>query len=69
MDQVAEKIGRYFHVELTLKNEKIRNCRFTAAFENATLNEVLDAVSKALQLTYIKQANRVNINGEGCKAQ
>ncbi|MES2690238.1 MAG: FecR domain-containing protein [Bacteroidota bacterium] len=69
MDEVAEKISRYYHVELNLKNERIKNCRFTAAFENATLNEVLDAVSKALQLTYVKQANRVTINGEGCKAQ
>lgn len=69
MEQVAEKISRYFHVELNLKNEQIKNCRFTAAFDNPTLNEVLDAISKALQLTYVKQANRVTINGEGCKAQ
>lgn len=69
MEQVAEKLERYYHIQVKFKTEAVKLCRFTGTFEKATLNEVLDVIGKALQLTYVKESNRVTINGQGCKAQ
>jgi transmembrane sensor len=66
MNLVAEKIARYYHVQVKLVNPAIGYCHFTGTYDKAHLNEVLDAISKALQLTYKHQGNRVLINGAGC---
>lgn len=67
MDKVAEKLERYFHVKVVFKNEAIRNCHFTGSYEHPKLTEILDALSRALQITYTQQADRVSFDGAGCK--
>jgi transmembrane sensor len=66
MDAVAKKLERYFHIQVILKNPAITSCRFTADFNNPKLNEVLDVLAKALQLTHTQQGNRVIFDGQGC---
>ncbi len=67
MDKVANKIARYYHVKVKFNNQDIANCHFTGSFENPKMNQVLDAISKALQITYVHQANHVTLSGQGCK--
>lgn len=66
MDKVANKIARYYHVKVKFNNADIANCHFTGSFENPKMNQVLDAISKALQITYVHQANHVTFSGQGC---
>lgn len=67
LDKVAEKIGRYFHVQVKLGNDKLKSCHFTGSFTAPKLKEVLDVIAEALTLKYTIEANRVFINGDGCK--
>lgn len=67
MEKVAGKIARYYHVKVKFNNSDIANCHFTGSFENPKMNQVLDAISKALQITYVQQANHVMFSGQGCK--
>lgn len=66
MDAVIKKLERYFHIQVILKEPSITNCRFTADFNNPKLNEVLDVLDKALQITHKQQGNRVTLDGQGC---
>lgn len=67
MDKVANKIARYYHVKVKFNNQDIANCHFTGSFENPKMNQVLDAISKALQITYVQQGNNITFSGPGCK--
>lgn len=67
MEKVAEKLERFFHIKVSFKNADIKNCHFTGSYEHPKLNEILDALSRALQVTYAQQADRVTFDGAGCK--
>lgn len=66
MDKVAQKIARYYHVKIKFSNQAIINCHFTGSFDQPQLSQVLNALSKALQITYVQEANVITFSGEGC---
>lgn len=66
--QVAEKISRYFHVQVVLTNPKIGNCHFTGTYQNPSMAMVLDALNKTLSISPSIKGNQVRLNGNGCSA-
>lgn len=67
MDKVAEKISRYFHVNIKLANNEITNCHFTGSFKKPNLHEVLEVICKTLSLEQSQQANTITLKGKGCE--
>ena len=66
MDKVAQKIARYYHVKIKFSNQAIINCHFTGSFDQPQLSQVLNALSKALQITYVQETDVITFSGEGC---
>jgi transmembrane sensor len=69
LKEVIEQLEKYFHVTIEIENRELLNCRFTGEFINPKLPEVLDVLSKSLQLSISnKQNGRILIKGKGCEA-
>ncbi len=65
--EVFPVIEKYYHVKLQTENQEIMRCHFTGEFVNASLSQVLDVISKTLQLKYESEGNRVMMKGRGCQ--
>jgi ferric-dicitrate binding protein FerR (iron transport regulator) len=63
---VVRTLQRYFRVDISVANEKLLDCRFTSAFNDPTLTEVIDALTISLDLKVIRQNNGYILNGDGC---
>lgn len=67
LEQVVMDVERYYGVRLQLQNTGLAKCRFTAGFQDAELNEVLEVLSASLQLDYQKQDKETyTLTGKGC---
>jgi ferric-dicitrate binding protein FerR (iron transport regulator) len=66
MKQVISTIQDYFKVEINVSDTNINNCHFTAEFDSPKLTDVLDVLSRSLQLTYTIKGKQVNLSGKGC---
>jgi transmembrane sensor len=64
---VAKTLERYFHVSIVFKNPDLQTCRFTSSFEDPKLEEVIEALSIALNLNIIHQNENYTFDGESCK--
>jgi transmembrane sensor len=66
-DEAAVLISNHFGVELRFRNERVRNCRFTGDFNNHTLEQSLDIISKMIRSTWQRENDKlIWIDGEGC---
>jgi transmembrane sensor len=63
---VAETLERYFGVSIVFRNPDLQACRFTSSFEDPTLEEVIDALSIALNLNIVHQNEHYTFDGESC---
>ena len=61
LEKVVSKIERWYNVEIVIKNEKLRSAHFTAAFENETLVEVMEALSLSNPFKYKIEENKLSI--------
>jgi transmembrane sensor len=66
LDEVTKSLEDYFNITITVKNPDLLKCRFTSSFRDPTLEEVIDALSIALNLNIIQQNKRIVIDGKGC---
>lgn len=66
LDQVFADLQEYFDVNISMANNKIKNCRFTAEFKAPNLEEILKIISISANLSYTNNNNRYTIEGEGC---
>jgi transmembrane sensor len=67
LEQVVQDVGRYYGVRLHLQNTGLARCRFTASFQDAELNEVLEVLKASLQLDYQTQDKQTyTLTGKGC---
>jgi ferric-dicitrate binding protein FerR (iron transport regulator) len=66
--QAADLISKRYGVEVLFKNNKVKTCRFTAAFLNrndiSQVTEVLTAITGA---TFERNGNQLVIDGAGCE--
>jgi len=66
LTEVAETLEKYFQISITVKNPDLQKCRFTSSFNNPTLEEVIEAISIALNLNIVHQNKKYTFDGEGC---
>ena len=66
LTEVAETLEKYFQISITVKNPDLKKCRFTSSFNNPTLEEVIEAISIALNLNIVHQNKKYTFDGEGC---
>ncbi|MFA9214756.1 MAG: FecR family protein [Candidatus Methylacidiphilales bacterium] len=66
LNEALADIAHYYGVQISTDNELLNNCHITSQFENATLVNVLDNVSKILSITYTKKNNQIVFSGKGC---
>ena len=63
---IAEHLERYYGVTIELANPSLSNCRYTATFDEASLDEVLDVLMAVGNLSYEKDSNHIILSGSGC---
>ncbi len=66
LTDVAATLEKYFQISITVKNPDLQKCRFTSSFNNPTLEEVIEAISIALNLNIVHQNKKYTFDGEGC---
>ncbi len=66
LTEVAETLEKYFQISITVKNPDLQKCRFTSSFNDPTLEEVIEAISIALNLNIVHQNKKYTFDGEGC---
>ena len=66
LTEVAETLDKYFQISITVKNPDLQKCRFTSSFKDPTLDEVIEAISIALNINIVHQNKVYTFDGEGC---
>ena len=64
--RIAEQLEQYYGVAIKLANPNLSNCRYTATFDAASLDEVLNVLVAAGNLSYEKTGSRILLSGTGC---
>jgi len=68
LQKVVVAVNEYFHADIKIKNDDLLNCRFTSSFDDPTLDEVVNALTIALNLRQVRQPNgTITLDGEGCR--
>jgi transmembrane sensor len=69
LEQAIRKIEARYGTSIKLKNEEIKNCRFTAYFLNTTnLHQVIQVISNINHLNYNQNKQGVyTLSGNGCE--
>jgi ferric-dicitrate binding protein FerR (iron transport regulator) len=66
--EAALVLSNRFNVTIEFTNTKVRNCQFTAAFnDSTTLEHALTVICELNNATFKKEENKIVIDGEGCE--
>ena len=68
VDEIEQVLERYFRIELSLANSQLRSCQFTGTFVDPTIEEVLQVMSIALDISYKREEEEYILSGDGCNA-
>lgn len=63
---VATALESYFDISIEIKNPELMQCRFTGSFERPTVDEVVEALSIALNLNVTHQNKEYTFDGDRC---
>lgn len=67
LEEAAKMIAARYGVKIRFKNEKVKNCRFTAAFLNRDeIAQVLKVAGEVTGATITLKNNLVTFDGQGC---
>lgn len=66
MGAVLKTLKRFYHLDIGLENKAIKKCHFTGHFQDASVDEVLKALSFALNLESEKINQKLIFKGKGC---
>lgn len=66
MNEVAEKIGKKFNMEVSIPNKQIGKCRITADFTDHSLENTLLLITEVMNVNYSREGNTITITGTGC---
>ena len=67
MDEVIDVVEKYFDISISVKDPRLLQCKFTSTFEQPEVNEVMEALSVALNIDVVKVDGQYSFNGEGCR--
>ena len=66
LSYVIEKIEDLYQVDIEVTNQKLRYCRFSHSFTNNSLDEIMETITKNLNMNYLKKGNKIIIFGTEC---
>ncbi|MBN1180928.1 MAG: FecR family protein [Bacteroidales bacterium] len=66
LSYVIEKIEDLYQVDIEVSNQKLRYCRFSHSFTNESLDEIMEIISKNLNMNYLKKGQKIIIYGTEC---
>jgi transmembrane sensor len=64
--EALQTLETYYQVEFTVSDTLLLNCRFTATFDKAPLDDVLEIFAFGSDISYHKQGSRYYLSGAGC---
>lgn len=67
LDQLVERLERYYDSSILIEDQGLHNCRFTVSFEDPELGEVLEIISLTANLTIEEKGGQYVISGTACK--
>lgn len=63
MSEVVKRIGRWYNVEIELKDKELESYRYRATFENETFSEVLKLLELTSPIDYVEQERKMLPDG------
>jgi len=63
MSEVVKRIGRWYNVEIDLKDKELESYRYRATFENETFSEVLKLLKLTSPVDYVEQQREMLPDG------
>nr|WKN38524.1 DUF4974 domain-containing protein [Tunicatimonas sp. TK19036] len=67
LTQIAHQMEEQYGITIELAEPALANCRYTASFDNAALEDVLTTLSVIGNLSYQQQGNHYVLTGPGCE--
>jgi transmembrane sensor len=67
LSDVAENLSKQFGKEIKFSQDKIKNCKLTATFENENLENIIAVIAETFSLKIDNQADTILLSGEGCE--
>jgi len=64
--EVADALESYFSIRIEIKNDNLKNCRFTGSFEKPVLKDVIQVLSESVNLKSEYQDSTYFLTGSGC---
>jgi ferric-dicitrate binding protein FerR (iron transport regulator) len=60
-ESIAVKLERWYNVEISIKNEKLKKIKFTGTFENETIEQAFEALRLTTRFKYKFNKNKIII--------
>jgi transmembrane sensor len=67
LGEVAENLSKQFNKEIKFSQDKIKNCKLTATFENENLENIIAVIAETFNLKVDSQSDTILLSGEGCE--
>jgi transmembrane sensor len=66
LGEVAESLSKQFNREIKFSQNKIKNCKLTATFENENLENIIAVIAETFNLKVDNQEDTIFLSGDGC---
>ena len=66
LKEVVEVVNEHYNTRITYDHEGIGRCKFTATFENDSIETILDILAITFHLEVDKIESEILLSGEGC---
>ncbi|MEY4539866.1 MAG: hypothetical protein RLZZ306_1623 [Bacteroidota bacterium] len=67
LGEVAENLSKQFNKDIKFSQNKIKNCKLTATFENENLENIIAVIAETFNLKVDNQVDIILLSGEGCE--
>ena len=67
LGEVADALSKKFNKDVKFSQDKIKNCKLTATFENENLENIIAVIAETFNLKVDNQADMILLIGEGCE--
>ena len=67
LSEVAEALSQRFGKKIKFSQDKIKNCKLTATFENEKLENIIAVIAETFNLKIDNQADMIILSGDGCE--
>ncbi len=66
LSEVTQALSERFGKDIKFSQDKIKNCKLTATFENEKLENIIAVIAETFNLKVDNQADTILLSGEGC---